>query len=308
MNGRPIGRPFMRTARERLALSEYRTRIDALRRGRRRLRRSAMSRGRWGPAGSRPGRRKDVKIDSRSWAVALAVLTCSLAPAIVEAQGLSESTGVAQYFNNCARCHESTEAHKAPRTAVLKKMTPEHIYDVLTTGSMRTAAANLTRPGQALDRRVGRRPQDRRRCGRRRRDVPEPLREPPAGAIAQRARLERVGRRCRRTPALRPRATAGLSPGQVSRLALKWAFGFPGATALYGQTVIDGHLYVTSNAGYVYSLDADTGCVHWSFRSQAVVRSGFSVGRLSRTRRSPGASSSATSTAWSTRSTRRPAM
>jgi len=38
--------------------------------------------------------------------------------------------------------------------------------------------------------------------------------------------------------------------------------------------VIDGHLYVTSNAGYVYSLDADTGCVHWSFRSQAVVRSG----------------------------------
>ena len=39
-----------------------------------------------------------MKIDSRSWAVALAVLTCSLAPSIVEAQGLSESTGVAQYL------------------------------------------------------------------------------------------------------------------------------------------------------------------------------------------------------------------
>ena len=56
-----------------------------------------------------------------------------------------------------------------------------------------------------------------------------------------------------------PAAAAGLSPGQVSRLALKWTFGFPGATALYGQTVIDGRFYVTSNAGYVYSLDADTG-------------------------------------------------
>src|SRR6185295_9671459 len=78
-------------------------------------------------------------------------------------------------------------------------------------------------------------------------------------------------------------AAAGLSPGQVSRLTLKWAFGFPGATALYGQSVIDGRLYVTSNAGYVYSLDAESGCVHWSFRSQAVVRSGFTVGRLSRT-------------------------
>ena len=42
-------------------------------------------------------------------------------------------------------------------------------------------------------------------------------------------------------------------------------------------------MYVSSNAGYVYSLDAETGCVHWSFRSQAVVRSGFTVGRMSRT-------------------------
>jgi polyvinyl alcohol dehydrogenase (cytochrome) len=71
-----------------------------------------------------------------------------------------------------------------------------------------------------------------------------------------------------------------LTPGQVSRLQLKWAFGFPGATALYGQTVYDGRLYVTSNAGYVYSLDAETGCVHWSFRAESAVRSGFSIGPL----------------------------
>ena len=66
----------------------------------------------------------------------------------------------------------------------------------------------------------------------------------------------------------------------MSRLQLKWAFGFPGATALYGQAVHDGRLYVTSNAGYVYSLDAETGCVHWGFRADSVVRSGFSVGQL----------------------------
>ena len=77
-------------------------------------------------------------------------------------------------------------------------------------------------------------------------------------------------------------AAAGLSPGQVSRLQLKWAFGFPGATALYGQTVYDGRLYVTSNAGYVYSLDAETGCLHWGFRAQSAVRSGFTIGRLSK--------------------------
>ena len=72
-----------------------------------------------------------------------------------------------------------------------------------------------------------------------------------------------------RNSRFQPGAAAGLTPGQVSRLQLKWAFGFPGATALYGQTVHDGRLYVTSNAGYVYSLDAETGCVHWGFRADS---------------------------------------
>jgi len=73
---------------------------------------------------------------------------------------------------------------------------------------------------------------------------------------------------------------AGLSAGEVSRLKLKWAFGFPGATALYGQTVVDGHVFVSSNAGYVYSLDAQSGCVHWSLKTTAAVRSGIVIGPL----------------------------
>src|SRR5438552_16240933 len=64
-------------------------------------------------------------------------------PVVAAAQ--SESAGVAQYFNNCASCHESTEStHQAPRTAVLKQMTPEHVLEVLTNGSMRINAAALS--------------------------------------------------------------------------------------------------------------------------------------------------------------------
>ncbi len=37
---------------------------------------------------------------------------------------------------------------------------------------------------------------------------------------------------------------------------------------------------VSSNAGYVYSLDAETGCIHWSFHSASVVRSGVTVGPM----------------------------
>jgi polyvinyl alcohol dehydrogenase (cytochrome) len=223
-----------------------------------------------------------VTIGCRSRRIALGLIVCGPLVSAAAAQGLSESTGVAQYFNNCAGCHEAAEPHAAPRTSVLKKMTPEHIYEVLTTGSMRTAAASLTDQDKRLIAEwVGGRKMDTDSTGAaatmpNRCESHPPVRSLSApgwngwGVDAKNSRAQSA-------------SAAGLSPGQVSRLALKWTFGFPGATALYGQALIDGHLYVTSNAGYVYSLDAETGCVHWSFRSQAVVRSGFVVGRLSRT-------------------------
>src|SRR5437762_9488188 len=74
----------------------------------------------------------------------LLVLTSAIAWRVFAA-AQSESAGVAQYFNNCASCHESTDAaHQAPRTAVLKQMTPEHVLDVLTNGSMRSNAAAIS--------------------------------------------------------------------------------------------------------------------------------------------------------------------
>ncbi len=195
----------------------------------------------------------------------------------------SESAGVNQYFNNCASCHESNEpGHQAPSTAVLKRMTPERILEVMTTGSMRTAAAAVSDQDKRLIAEwVAGRKLDTDLVG---------AAEKMSNVCASHAPVRESN-----TPAwngwgvdyrnsrFQSGAAAGLSPGQVSRLQLKWAFGFPGATALYGQTVYDGRLYVTSNAGYVYSLDAETGCLHWGFRAQSAVRSGFTIGRLSKT-------------------------
>ncbi len=74
-------------------------------------------------------------------------------------------------------------------------------------------------------------------------------------------------------------SAAKLPAGQVSRLKLKWAFGFPGATSLYGQpTVVAGRVFMGVNTGYVYSVDAATGCAYWSFQAQAGVRNAVSVG------------------------------
>jgi polyvinyl alcohol dehydrogenase (cytochrome) len=37
--------------------------------------------------------------------------------------------------------------------------------------------------------------------------------------------------------------------------------------------VVDGHVFIGSDSGYFYSIDASTGCVHWSFQAQAGLRS-----------------------------------
>ena len=198
------------------------------------------------------------------------------------ASAQSESAGVNQFFSNCASCHENNDpGHQAPKTAVLKKMTPERILEVMTTGSMRSAAAALSDQDKRLIAEwVAGRKIDTDLVGAAEK-MPNACASHPAVRESNAPAWNGWGVDYRNSR-FQPAAAAGLSPGQVSRLQLKWAFGFPGATALYGQTVYDGRLYVTSNAGYVYSLDAETGCLHWSFRAQSAVRSGFTIGRLSK--------------------------
>jgi polyvinyl alcohol dehydrogenase (cytochrome) len=212
---------------------------------------------------------------------AITILSVMLWPVVARAQ--SESAGVNQYFNNCASCHESTDAsHQAPRTAVLKQMTPEHVLEVLTSGSMRSNAATISDSDKRLIAEwVGGRKIDNDAVGSMEK-MPNVCSSHPAIRESTAVSWNGWGADLRNTRS-QTAAAAGLTPAQVSRLQLKWSFGFPGATALYAQTVYDGRLYVSSNAGYVYSLDANSGCVHWGFRSQAAVRSGFMIGRLGRT-------------------------
>ena len=72
---------------------------------------------------------------------------------------------------------------------------------------------------------------------------------------------------------------AGLTAAQVPGLKLKWAFGFPSAASMYGQpTVAAGRIFIGVDTGYVYSIDAKTGCVYWSFQAAAGVRNAISIG------------------------------
>lgn len=79
-------------------------------------------------------------------------------------------------------------------------------------------------------------------------------------------------------------AAGGLDRRRVKALKLKWAFGFPGAAATYSQpTVFAGMVFVGSEDGTVYALDAATGCSWWTFRASATVKTAISIGDNGRT-------------------------
>jgi polyvinyl alcohol dehydrogenase (cytochrome) len=75
----------------------------------------------------------------------------------------------------------------------------------------------------------------------------------------------------------------GLTAADVPNLKLKWAFGFPGGTQAYGNpTIVAGRVFAGSDNGTVYALDADIGCIHWTFKAEGGVRSAPTVGAAGR--------------------------
>jgi polyvinyl alcohol dehydrogenase (cytochrome) len=78
-----------------------------------------------------------------------------------------------------------------------------------------------------------------------------------------------------------PAEWAGLSAADVPKLALKWALGFADGGFVASQpTVVGGRVYIGAGPGGVYSLDAASGCMHWMFKTPAVVRTAVTIGQI----------------------------
>jgi len=75
-----------------------------------------------------------------------------------------------------------------------------------------------------------------------------------------------------------PAKDAGIAPDQINGLKLKWAFGIPDAKSVIGQpTLVAGRVFISGDTHTVYSLDAATGCVYWSFEAEDDVRNAPTV-------------------------------
>ena len=72
---------------------------------------------------------------------------------------------------------------------------------------------------------------------------------------------------------------AGLTVSDVPKLRLKWAFRLGDVTFARGQPVVaGGRLFAGTQANQLYSLDAQSGCVHWVFDTAAPIRGGVIAG------------------------------
>src|SRR5688572_3059211 len=190
-------------------------------------------------------------------------------------------SGWATFQTQCAGCHGVvTPIGSAPTAAAIRAMTPERIYAALQ-GKAHQGRTLTDIQARRVGEFMGGRPLGSLDAGDAK-DMPNrcsanpPLTDPARSPGWNGWSGDLANTR------FQPAAAARLTAADVSRLRLKWAFGFPhGETSGAQPTVVAGRVFAASDNGYLYSLDAKTGCVYWSYQQGSIVRGSPTVGAVS---------------------------
>jgi len=194
------------------------------------------------------------------------------APAFAQAPA-----GEAIFQSRCASCHTGQPDSRAPGPDALKARTPQAVLEALVNGGMRVQGSQMN----GADRRAV----AEYVTGK---QIAEDVTGAATGRCAKSAPLSDITRGPRWagwSPAstnarFQTAEQAGLAAADLSRLTLKWAFGFPDASSAWAQpTMAGGRVFVGSQNGTVYSLDAASGCIHWTFSASGGVRTAITIAR-----------------------------
>ena len=197
--------------------------------------------------------------------------TARIAICLLLAAGVTYAEdGAALFQSKCSVCHASGAATQAPLPAALRHMPWQAILTTLESGKMKAQGAMLS----AADREA----------------VAKYLGSTTTEAIPRSAYCSASAAPVSNGPAwngwgvdpvnsrFQTSQAAGLTRDGVPKLKLKWAFGFPGATTAFATpTVSGGKLFVGSAAGTVYSLNAKTGCIYWTYQAAEGVRNAILI-------------------------------
>ena len=202
----------------------------------------------------------------------MACLLLATATAHAQTKDAAPDPQEAVFAQNCAVCHNNP-ATRAPGRASLKAMSPAFVVEALTNGIMKAQGSALS-PAQ-------------------RASLAEYLTGQKIGVQAA------MAGRCTGAPSSftlagpsyngwggnpenwRYQPEPGVSAADLPKLEVKWSFGFPGAVVAFGQpTVVGNRVFVGSQNGHVYSIDAQSGCYYWDFAASTGVRTAITVARI----------------------------
>jgi polyvinyl alcohol dehydrogenase (cytochrome) len=195
-------------------------------------------------------------------------------------QVIGMETGLTYFQTKCMSCHRENDSTKAPSARRIRQMTPEQIYAVVSKPSRPEHDQGLTDPQK---RRLSEFMGGYRQIGSVEAGNPKnfpnacpsnpPMTDPYAGAYWSGWGADIENTRYQKTEA------AGFTKADVPKLKLKWAFGFPlGISAYTPPAIASGRVFAGTDIGWVYSLDAKTGCVYWGYETGVTVRTAISIG------------------------------
>jgi polyvinyl alcohol dehydrogenase (cytochrome) len=183
------------------------------------------------------------------------------------------ATGEAVFTNTCQQCHNDTSKVGAPSKGVLGLMSPRSIVAALRTGKMKTNAEKLTLTecesvAQWITRKLLQETV-----------IPQEAYTEfsmPGNALMNKwvsgwgGNLESTG--------FSTAEDAGINPGNVQTLQLKWVFAFPDASQARCRPAIIGDWLITgSQMGDVFAIHKKTGKIGWRFIADAAIRGGIQI-------------------------------
>jgi len=191
----------------------------------------------------------------------------------VDSPLVSQQSAAENYQLHCAKCHEGG-VPRAPHSVTFQMIGSKAILDSMIDGVMQLQAEPMARDemrrlaghlgGSSLDN-ANTRPL--RMCEENA-AAPNPGQPPESsdwGITPQNTRFTTAD-------------IAGLDSSDVPRLRLKWAFAYPNASRARSQPVIAGNtVFMGGQDGTIYALDVESGCVRWTFKADAEVRSAITI-------------------------------
>lgn len=185
----------------------------------------------------------------------------------------TSAEGAALYKQKCAVCHDEA-LDRVPPLFLIRRRSAEDVIQTLTVGSMKQQAKGLSEEQirQLAIHLTGKLPG-------------EPIRNLDANKCTGAAPAIKFtandwngwGRDVENS---RFQPKPGIKPADIPKLKVKWAFAHPGPMATGQPTIIGDRLFLTTEAGYIFSLNSQTGCTYWVMNAGSAVRAAITVAPL----------------------------